>query len=304
MNPGRAPIQIGGHFSADTRPHMLKTRMTLALMLLSGSWAAQAYFENKATPPPPPEGAQPVQGYTLVADRSDIRVVYIGSPDPATERLPAGQSYGVPLEAGLKLLLPSGWHGYVKEGLDSTMPVRWTNTAGTWVEALRQISNQTSTSVTVDWARRTVFISPLPAASSLATSAPESVGNPMTAAGRSPAQLAAEEALEAKLRAQQAAAMTSAAAARTYPNLDALLKEPVSVDLRNATLREAISAVMPAGWQIEIDDNDPYLQSVRLDVTAPGPRGEVMRTLVDSVGLVVYPYPELNKAVVDKVAKK
>lgn len=277
---------------------MVKTNLALAVLLLSGS--ASAYFEVKPKAPEQPDAAAPVDGYQLVADRTETAVIYMGKPDPAVENLTAGQSYGVPLEAGLKVLIPTGWHAYVKDGVDPNAPVRWTNTAQNWVDALRQISRQTSTTMTVDWDRRSLFVAPQPAAATLASNAPPSVGNPLTAAQDRP--LTDEERKKAEIQRQEAEA--AALPPKQYSNLESFLREPVAVDLRGATIRQAMVALLPQGWKLEMDDADPYLNSIRVDLTAPGERGVVMRTLVDSVGLVVYPYTELNKAVVDKVAKK
>lgn len=121
----------------------------------------------QAGPTAPSSTSNVPSGYVLTADTTPLHLEQVGKPNHRVATLPAGESEGVPLSAGLKILLPKGWQAYVHDGVSRTQTVKWKN-ASNWIRALHQIAMQTGTAITVDWSRSSVYIDPMPTVSTVA----------------------------------------------------------------------------------------------------------------------------------------
>ena len=82
---------------------------------------------------------------------------------------------------------------------------------------------------------------------------------------------------------------------------EAFLDEKVSVDIRGAVLEQALRAVVPPGFMVEIAANEPRLSQLQVDTTFSGTRRrEVFRSLLQPLGLRAEPFVEFSKIIVTR----
>lgn len=354
------------------RPVQLLTAVGVALCVGEPAFADFQIKTGDPAPAPAVTSDKHLIGdYSLVADHRIQPLMQLGPPDAAVARLSGGFNQGSPLADALKLLLPPGWSGYVRPGIDAHETVRW-SAGHSWIDDLGQIANQRGLSITVDWNRNAALVDPLPAESQLvpqngaasggnstgpnspasapsgteaaaggvsvdpaplsdyiaveklvspppqlpapvmvASNGPVSLPAPATGT-KTPPSVAAPAAVAPSVAAQQVASadpplVSEAATASTsvppvpqmsYADFSVFLSEAVLVDLRGATVHDAVKALMPAGWEIDDSALDARLRNARIDMDGEQSRGREMAELVQHLGIAIYPYPRLRKAVV------
>lgn len=85
---------------------------------------------------------------------------------------------------------------------------------------------------------------------------------------------------------------------RVYESLAELLNERIRVDnVRDATVEEALRAVLPAGWVIDTGAMEESIQDVRVDLTTGQARGSVLSDLARELSASYHPYVEFNRFV-------
>lgn len=260
-----------------------------------------------------------LSGYELIADHRVDAINFVGRPDPDIMSVPAGYSDGIPLEMALKALLPPGWSGYLKPQIDKSNVVRWSRGI-TWTAAIEQIARQTTTSATVDWVRKIVTIDNLPPESNLAAQSPGMVplapdaafngthngsGPPIVEINGPILPTSPYEGNGQDLKYGAGAVVgdrstvnSSKVRYQDYATLNDFLNEQIEVDIRGATLAEALAKMLPAGWEIDVRVHDSATDNVRVEMTSINARGAILDELMNRLHLSLYPYVNLRKAVV------
>lgn len=85
---------------------------------------------------------------------------------------------------------------------------------------------------------------------------------------------------------------------RTYESLEELLNERIRVDnVRDATVEEALRAVLPDGWVIDTGAMEESIRDLRVDLTTGQARGAVLSDLARELSASYHPYVEFNRFV-------
>lgn len=84
-----------------------------------------------------------------------------------------------------------------------------------------------------------------------------------------------------------------------YESMSDWSNESVKVHLiRNASFAEALAALMPPGWTVDLSGVATDLTDFRVDLTSTNARGTVISELLRELDLTGYPYVEFNTFVV------
>lgn len=250
---------------------------TVVLSVALTSLPAYAVFQDITAPPKPKiEVAAKVPYF--------IEQVGYGVSAPV-----ASSGRNVPVAQAMFLVLPDGWRVGYGSGNVAGTEVTWSSKK-TWVASLEEMARSGHLGMRVDWDNRVVGVS--------------RYGGPTgSSAPRSP-----------KLAARDSSAVTGGSTDSAPAQVQAdkpenltireFYEQSVFVSPKGLTLREAIAAISPKGWEIRMSDTvESAYKSDRFDLLTQGPRGAALARLLAPRGLKAVPYTKHHVIVIKGLNK-